>query len=282
MGDYFREPVVKNPIKNYYVKKDNELTKAQFYDLSVVAYRVILLAGTDKFLKQVTENDGVIRISPLDYHDIFGTGGDTSPSYRVIKEAADELLAAKIRYRALKRDGEPGTWRGGINWVSRAEYNDTLKILEFKFSDEVLPLIYAVQTKFTYYNLRNIAKLNSIHSIRLYELMMLWRKKNVTPSLTIPYMRNWLGVDDNKYVETKDFTKHVIKKSVLEITEKTDIEMKFGAVKEGRSIKAYEFEYTPKNALIDGETGEEVSQDGDGANFPPPNEGDEEDPTLPF
>lgn len=271
------------PVKtNYYVKKDNELTKAQFYDLSVVAYRIILLASTDKFLKQVADNNGVIRISPLDYHEIFGQSGDTSPSYRVIKNAADELLNAKIKYKAIKKDGELGTWRGGVNWVSRAEYNDTLKVLEFKFSDDVLPLVYAVQTKYTYYSLRNIAKLKSIHSIRLYELMMLWRKKNSTPKLTIQYMRTWLGVEDTKYTETKDFTKHVIKKSALDITTNTDIELEYVATKDGKTTDGFCFSYIPKNVQINGETGEDETQDGDGSNFPPPNEADDEDPELPF
>lgn len=269
--------------QSYYLKKANDLTKAQFYEMSVTAYRIILLASTDKILKQITENDGVIRISPLDYHEVFGSSSDTSPSYRVLKEAVDELLEAKLKFRAMKRDGEPGVWRGGVNWVGMAIYNDTLKVLEFKFSEDVLPLVYAVQTKYTYYNLRSLAKVSSMHSIRLYELMMFWRKKERTPELSIAYLRTWLGVEDDKYTELKYFNKDVIKKSVEEITKKTDIEMTFEPVKEGRITKAYTFTYTPKNTQIcDGED-ESYKQGQETENFPPPNEADdEEDAQLPF
>lgn len=275
---------LKNKPINHYIKKDNELTKAQFYDMSVIAYRIILLASSDKFIEQIKTNPlAPIRISPGDYHDVFGTGGDTSPSYRALKEATYELLNAKLKYRKIKKEGTAGTWTGGVNWVSRAEYNDELKVLEVAFTHDIIPLIIDVQKNYTYYNLRNIAKLSSMHSIRLYELMMFWRKKGSTPPLSVAYMRTWLGVADGLHEELKIFNRDVIKKSVDEITKKTDIALEFEPQKEGRTTVGYRFSYTPKNAQI-GENGEDESY-GQGeppGNFPPPNEADDENVDLPF
>lgn len=275
---------LKNKPINHYIKKDNELTKAQFYDMSVIAYRIILLASSDKFIEQIKTNPlAPIRISPGDYHDVFGTGGDTSPSYRALKEATYELLNAKLKYRKIKKEGTAGTWTGGVNWVSRAEYNDELKVLEVAFTHDIIPLIIDVQKNYTYYNLRNIAKLSSMHSIRLYELMMFWRKKGSTPPLSVAYMRTWLGVADGLHEELKIFNRDVIKKSVDEITKKTDIALEFEPQKEGRTTVGYRFSYTPKNAQI-GENGEDESY-GQGeppGNFPPPNEADDEGVDLPF
>ena len=268
----------------HYIKKDNELTKAQFYDMSVSAYRIILLASSDKFIRQIRENPlDTIRISPADYHDIYGTGGDSSPAYRALKESTTELLNAKLLFRKIKASGEPGTWEGGINWLSLAKYNDTLKVLEVRFTPDIIPLILDVQKNYTYYNLRNIAKLSSMHSIRLYELMMFWRKKGSTPALSVAYMRTWLGVADGKYSLMKDFNKQVIKKSALEITYKTDISLEFEPKKEGKSTVGYSFSYTPKIAQVN-EQGEDESYNGgeEPQDFPPPNEADDEDAELPF
>ncbi|MFU9046370.1 RepB family plasmid replication initiator protein [Acinetobacter tibetensis] len=275
---------LKNKPINHYIKKDNELTKAQFYDMSVIAYRIILLASSDKFIEQIkTSPLAPIRISPSDYHDVFGTGGDTSPAYRSFKSATDELLNAKLRYRKIKKEGTAGNWVGGINWISKAEYNDEIKVLEVTFTHDIIPLILDVQKNYTYYNLRNIAKLSSMHSIRLYELMMFWRKKGSTPPLSVAYMRTWLGVKDDDYEELKIFNRNVIKKSVDEITKKTDIALEFEPQKEGRTTVGYRFSYTPKNAQIS-ESGEDESY-GQGKlpnNFPPPSEVDDEDIELPF
>lgn len=268
---------------NHYIKKDNELTKAQFYDMSVTAYRIILLASSDKFIDQIRTNPlAPIRVSPSDYHDIFGVSGDTSPAYKALK-GTEDLLNAKLRYRNIKKEGTAGTWAGGVNWISKAEYNDTLKVLEITFTPSIIPLILDVQKNYTYYNLRNIAKLSSMHSIRLYELMMFWRKKGSTPPLSVAYMRTWLGVKDDDYEELKIFNRNVIKKSAVEITKKTDIVLETEFEKQGKNIVGYRFSYTPKSAQI-GENGEDESY-GQGkppGDFPPPNEADDEDVELPF
>lgn len=263
----------------HYIKKDNELTKAQFYDMTVTAYRIILLASSDKFIEQIRANPlDVIYISPADYHDLYGTGGDTSAAYKALKDAQKELIDAKLKVK-----NKAGNREGYIAWLTRAIYNDVTKVMEIRFSVDVLPLILDVQRNYTYYNLRNIAKLNSMHSIRLYELMMFWRKKGNTPPLSVNYMRAWLGVKDGLHEELKIFNRDVIKKSINEINKKTDITLEVEVKKQGKSVIGYSFSYTPKNAQI-GENGEDESY-GQGKtpdSFPPPNEADDEDLDLPF
>jgi plasmid replication initiation protein len=278
----------RNKPLGHFVKKDNELTKAHFYDMSVTAYRIILLASSDKFLEQIKRNPlETIRITPADYHDVFGTGGDTSPSYRALKDSTKELLEATLWFRNIKQSGDAGTWSGGINWLQMAKYNDTIKALEIRFSIDIVPLILDVQKNYTYYNLRHISKLSSMHSIRLYELMMFWRKKGSTPPLSVGYMRTWLGVADGKYPEMKDFNKHIIKKSATEITDKSDIALDYEPQKEKRSVVGYVFSYTPKLAQVnEGGEDESFDQGKEEADFPPPLpkiEGeDDQDVELPF
>ena len=260
--------------------------------MTIHAYKVILLAGTSRFLGTFSDVSSLqghyIRITAQDYHDVYGTSSDLSGSYKIIKDVADDLLNAKLRYKRLKTDTDPGTWAGGVNWIEEARYNEELKCIELRFTQSILPLLLDVRQNYTYYNLRHIGQLSSMYAIRLYELMMMWRKKEQTPTLRINYMRTFLGVPDDKYTEKaeiKYFTQKVIRDPIKEITKKTDINMEYTAVKDPskpRETIGYTFGYVPKNATIDGETGEvEDEQAGDGQNFPPKND-DSEDPELPF
>lgn len=240
---------------NFFIKKDNDITKALFFDMSLTAYRIILMAGTDKFLAQLNDPDNKdhrIRITAAQYHDIFGKEGKhISPSYRALKKSVDELLDAKLKFKAFKNEKDDGKWNGGINWVSYAAYNDTLKVLELSFSADILPFIRDVNTRYTYYNLRNIAELGSIHSVRMYELMMFWRKKARTPVMSVKMIKAWLGVSDDKYEDVRHFTQGVIRKSVNEInTKNTDITISLTVNKVGKFTQSYRFtidgEYVPQ------------------------------------
>ena len=261
---------------NYFVKKDNAVTKALFFDMSLTAYRIILMAGTDKFLAQLNDPDNKerrIRITALEYHDIFGKQGKhISPSYRALKQSVDELLDAKLRFKDFKNVNDDGKWSGGINWVSYAAYNDKLKVLELSFSADILPFIHDVNTRYTYYNVRNIAELGSIHSVRMYELMMFWRKRKQTPIMSVKLLKAWLGIPDDKWENIRYFTKDIVKKSVNEInTKNTDIKISLTVNKVGNTTKSYRMAIDGEDALqgTDSENGEqfpneEIDLDEDG------------------
>ena len=84
-------------------------------------------------------------------------------------------------------------------------------------------------------------------------------------------------------IEVKFFNRDVIKKSVIEITKKTDIALECIIQKEGKSTVGYMFKYTPKITQIDGDGNDESYTQGKApGDFPPPNEADDEDVELPF
>lgn len=256
---------------NYFVKKDNAVTKALFFDISLIAYRIILLAGTDKFLAQLSDpnnTDHRIRISAAEYHEIFGKEGKhISPSYRALKQSVDELLDAKLKFKDFKSDNDEGKWSGGINWVSYAAYNDKLKVLELSFSADILPFIHDVNTRYTYYNIRNIAELTSVHSIRMYELMMFWRKKGCTPNMSITMLKAWLGIRDDSYEYIPDFNTKIVKKSVNEINAKnTDLNVKLTINKTGKVTKGYKLVILKDGIEMAESTDDEQPEDQDCGN----------------
>ena len=113
--------------------------------------------------------------------------------------------------------------------------------------------------------------------------MMFWRKKGSTPALSVAYMRTWLGVKDGLHEEMKFFNRDVVKKSITEISKKTDIELECTPQKQGKTTVGFSFSYTPKISQTN-ENGEDESygQGNPPNNFPPPNEADDEDVELPF
>jgi plasmid replication initiation protein len=253
--------------KNYFVKKDNAMTKALFFDMSLSAYRILLVAGTDKFLAQlnIPENkDRRIRITASEYHEIFGKeGSHPSPSYRALKQSVDELLDAKLRFKDFKNEHDDGKWSGGINWISYAAYNDKLKVLELSFSADILPFIHEVNTRYTYYNLRNIAELGSIHSVRMYELMMFWRKKGRTPPMSDKILKAWLGVRDDLYEDMRNFTVHIVKKAIKEInTKNTDIKIDLIINKKGKFTDSFVMALNDGKSSDDENSEEELDDDG--------------------
>lgn len=224
---------------SYFVKKHNNLNKA-YMGLSLVQYRLILLASSSKFTKDgpITP-ETLIRINAHDYHEIYGTSNDMTWSYRVIKDAAMSLFEAHLSFQTIDANSKKGIWKEKVRWVSKCAYNDELKAVELRFTVDVLPYIQELSENYTYYALKSMARLGSLHSIRLYELAVMWRKAGKTQLFSIPELKSMLNIREDEYADTKSFSRSVLKKSCEEISKKTDINLEFEPEKEGRKITGY-------------------------------------------
>lgn len=225
---------------SYFVKKHNNLNKA-YIELSLIQYRLILLASSSKFTKDgpITP-ETLIRINAHDYHEIYGTSNDMTWSYRVIKEAATSLFDAELSFQTIDMDSsKKGIWKDRVRWVSKCSYNDQLKAVELRFTVDVLPYIQELSENYTYFALKSMSRLGSLHSIRLYELAVMWRKGGKTQLFTIPELKAMLNIKEDEYEDTKSFTRSVLKKSCEEISKKTDINLTYEPEKEGRKIVGF-------------------------------------------
>ncbi len=52
---------------------------------------------------------------------------------------------------------------------------------------------------YTEYTLEQTAPLENVYSIRLYEILIQWRSKGLTPVCEYERLKGQLGVDDDKY-----------------------------------------------------------------------------------
>ncbi|MGO3391797.1 MAG: replication initiation protein [Lactococcus lactis] len=109
------------------------------------------------------------------------------------------------------------------------------------WTDEVLKYISSLQNRFTTYKLRHIAELQSSHSIRLYELLMKFSSTGERV-IYLDDFKSALGISD-KYPTFKELNRRVIKASVDELNQRSDLIISYETIKKGRSVAALSFEF---------------------------------------
>lgn len=229
------------------VVKDNALINAS-YNLDLIEQRLILMAIVQarKSKQSITKQDKVV-INVAEYAKEFGVILSGS-LYKNIKNACDVIFERQFSYKEFIDDDVKYT---KSRWVSKVSYIPDRAVVELYFTDDVLQFITALERHFTSYELEQVSGLNSKYSVRLYELLIAWREKGVTPIISIEDIRNRLGVAENEYKLMGDFKKRVIEPSVKEVSLKTDIQVSYEQHKEGRKIVGFTFSFKVRKRKSD-------------------------------
>jgi plasmid replication initiation protein len=215
-------------MNNLSVTKSNALIDAS-YQLNVQAQKLVLAC-----LGKVDPRDEIpkeMTLTALEYSELMGIPNARRDLYK----AADSLFDAVI---VLKDEHEEVKLRWIQKGVKKLKGEGAVVIT---WTDEVLKYISSLQSRFTTYKLRHIAELQSSHSIRLYELLM---KFNSTGERII-YLSDFksaLGLSD-KYPEFKILNRAVIKPSVEELNQRSDLVISYETIKKGRTVEALAFTF---------------------------------------
>lgn len=217
------------------VYKANDLVEAG-YRLSLAEQRMIVLS-----LGQIDSrnlNQKHVTIYAKDYAKQWGVNEDNA--IREIKQASKRLFE---RYITLKNDDETHKFR----WIQETVVHHKGEgRVSFTFSDRILPFLFELDFKlgFTKYELLSVSGFSSVYSFRLYELAvkMLGMKNQV---LDLDELRRILQLE-NKYKEYKEFNKFVLKPSLSDINEKSDLLLNLEPVKLGRKIVGLSFQIAKK------------------------------------
>ena len=224
-------------MKNNLVVKDNALVSASYY-LSLAEQRLILLGIVEARNNQSQDNEFIIHVNS--YISAFGV--DDSTAYLTIKEACKRLRGRYFTYQKLVNDNLEQT---ESNWVQSVSYAINSSYVKIKFTDDVMPLITNLERHFTSYQLEQVKDLTSIYSIRLYELLISW-KKTKKVELSLADLRLKLGIEPNEYKAMNNFKAKVLDLAVSQINEHTDITVKYEQVKTGRTIVGFKFSFKEK------------------------------------
>lgn len=218
------------------VVKDNILTNAS-YRLGLIEQRLLLLAvvAIRQTGQKVTPSTKV-SLHADDYINQFGVSRQVA--YQALKDGCNGIWGREYSYKEITEQGEKIV---RSRWVSQIAYIDNTATVELYFTPDVLSKITELERHFTQYELEIVAKLNSKHAVRLYEIIIAWKAKGKTNLINIDDLRDMLGLLPNEYTEIHNFKARVLDKSINEINEKTDIQVKYKQHKQGRKIIGFSF-----------------------------------------
>lgn len=227
------------------VVKDNSLIQAS-YSLGLVEARLILLAIVEARETGLgITPESFLEIHAAHYADRFDVEKHTA--YKVLSDAVQSLFNRQITLHTtdLKR-GLPE--RQVVRWVSGISYVEGAAIVKIRFAPDVVPLITRLEQNFTWYELGQVAGLQSAYAVRLYELLIQWRSIGKTPVFDLAEFRQQLGVAWDEYPRMFDFKRFVLDLAITQINAHTDIVASYEQHKTGRIITSFTFTISPKAA----------------------------------
>lgn len=238
---------------NDLVVKSNRLNMA-IQNLTLPELRIVQLAIVDaRETGNGLSTDTPLRIDAMRYAEAFETTRQNA--YNRMKEAEETLF--NRRFTFLDSEGKTVKSR----WIQRVRYLDDEGAIELAFTLDVVKGITRLdgaEEFFTQYLLSQTSNLNSVYSVRLYELLIQWKTSGKTPVFELSLFRGQMGLNDGEYKAMCDFKKRVLDLAVNEINEKTDLTVAYTQEKKGRLIHGFKFTVKQKE-----KTKKEVKTDRD-------------------
>lgn len=230
--------------KTELVVKSNQLVEAS-YRLSLTEQRIILYAISRSREEQLGLSPGrPVTISADAFAKQFSSVGKGTV-YQQLNAAMDTLFDRFVTIR----DTYPGTNSVRISktrWISTASYVDGEGLIQVIFAPEVVEYITRLEGTFTRYRLDRIGEMTSSHAVRLYELLIQYRKTGER-DLSLTWLREKFQMAPDEYKLTADFIKRVIDVAVNQINQHSDIQVSYQTKKTGRAISHFSFKIKSKN-----------------------------------
>ena len=220
-------------MNNLIVTKSNAIVEAS-YKLTLNEQRILLSCISKIDSRSELSPDTEFIVDIKSFSETFGVS-ETS-AYSLIKEGAKALR--KRSFNVL----ENGEWSEDLNWTSKVKYHKKEGQIGIHFGHHAIPYISNLSKSFTSYRLNNIVNMTSVYSIRLYEMLLQWRKIGKV-TFTMESFREALGIEKSEYKRMFDFKRKVLNLAVNQINENTDINCNYLEVKKGRKITALEFHF---------------------------------------
>jgi plasmid replication initiation protein len=223
------------------VVKTNRLNTA-LQNLTLPELRIVQLAIVDaRETGKGLHTDTPLRIDALRYAEAFETTRQNG--YMMMKEAEETLFNRRFSFV----DEHGGVVKS--RWIQQVRYLDDEGAIELVFTVAVVKGITRIdgaEEFFTQYLLSQTSVLNSVYSVRLYELLTQWRSAKQTPLFELDVFRGQMGIGDDEYLRMSDLKKRVLDLAIDQINEKTDLQVSYEQHKRGRFIIGFSFKVREK------------------------------------
>lgn len=219
-------------MENHLVTQKNELVEAHHIDpLSVNEQKVVLTIIS--MIEPADDDLKTYLLNVKDFAEMVGLKGEST--YSEIKKISKTLVSKIIEIPIGKKDWLVATW------ASSVRYRSNEGTVEFSFDPKLKPYLLQLKNQFTSYKLSNILNLKSTYSIRMYELMKKWQHLG-SWECSVDDLRAILGAKHVKsYSIYGNFKNRVLSPAILELNEKTDVQISFNEVKKGRRVERIGF-----------------------------------------
>jgi plasmid replication initiation protein len=226
--------------KDVEVAKTNALTRAS-YRLTLVEQQMVSFAiawARDKQIGLDATTPMVINAS--EFAKTFGIAPQNVN--KQLQDGLDGLFDRWIGWHSKDSDGSPRYRR--TRWISEAANLNDAGEIEFVFAPTIIEHITRLDSGFTTYQLKAVAQFTSIYAIRLFELLMRFKKTGWL-AITLQDLRFSFGLMDGEYDMTADFKRKVIKVALKQINASSPWIVEAFDVKKGRTITGFKFRFRP-------------------------------------
>lgn len=194
------------------VVKSNELNSYTFYknatELKIFSRLII------EIRKDIETKNSIYKISVKDLMESINFKAN---NYTKIKNIASNMF-----WKISTKDQE---WEFFDVIFTRINIKHSWYI-EFKINEDIRPHITNLSKDFMWYFLENIADIKNHYVIRIYELLIQFRK-SWKAYLTLEKIRENLKIEKDQYKMYWHFKDRILKKAQKELKEKTDINFTF-------------------------------------------------------
>lgn len=207
-----------------WITKSNTIIESQ-YKLTLQEQRILLITAS-----KVQPSDEDLKPYKFRVSDLISKIGASKNSsmYSYIREVVTGLHRKTLSYKK-------GSKTIVANWLVTSIYEDSEGTVILKFNPELKGFFLHLKEKFTTYQLENVIQLNSVYSIRVYELLKQYENLKKR-TFTIEEFRDKVGIEATKYKQYGHLKDKVIHVAQKELAEKTDIEFTFEEVKKARKV----------------------------------------------
>ena len=221
-------------VDQHLIVKSNALIQAS-YKLSLNEQRLILLAVSGLHSKRPGVRPGFnqvdgIRITAVEFAEAWNL--PIAKAYEALKDATNDLYERTIHEIKDKHHKK-------MRWVSAVQYHEGEGWAALSFTPHVTPHLTSLSGKFTEYRLGQVANLRSTYAVRLFEWCIQFSDTGWM-QIRLDDLVQRLGVAYTRYA---DIRRKVIEPAVTELQAKSNLDIKWEPIKEGRSVKSIRFTF---------------------------------------
>lgn len=229
-------------------KKDLRVYKANAvieacYDLSVAEHRLLLACFTQ--IGSEATDQRLYRVFASDIAELADI--DPTDAYRDAAIATDRLFERYVEVFEGPNGTAPPKKRK-FRWIQEAVYAQGEGYVDVRLSTSILPFVNNLLEQYTVYHMQDVARMTSRYAIRIYELLVQWRRRG-NREVEVAWLRRALGIGDNRYSNFKDFRRRVIEPAVQQINDRSPLYVEWKPRKTGRKVTHIEFTFTDEREV---------------------------------